>query len=169
MRLCRSTVFHPSSRSTSAVATSSFVLSLATPHPPSLTLFSLTKGWCAKGQNCTPPIDDYLQKVSPLLLLSPPNTRVLVTTDEQTDLDFLASIDALGWYRIDHALLGTQAKLEAAFGEAWRWADSATDQAILSLGRHFVGTRGSQVSQLSELRVQTWNGGQSAIVDRPMR
>lgn len=76
---------------------------------------------------------------------STPAPRVLVTTDETTDLDFLASVEAFGWTIVNHALLGTEEKLRKEFGEAWKWADAAVDQAILSLGSHFVGTRGSQV------------------------
>lgn len=164
------------------------------------------QSWCPDQQKCTPPVEAYRSAVAPFLRLfnasivpflsSSPKPRVLVTTDETTDMDFLASIDALGWDRVNHTRLGTEEKLRAEYGEAWRWADSAVDQAILSLGQHFVGTRGSQVSlsryvrahnlsrvaladshsilfafaeqvsQLSELRVATWNGGQTAIVDR---
>jgi hypothetical protein len=123
--------------------------------PSSLLLadfFLLAQSWCPQQQNCTPPITDYLAAVTPFLSLfnstsrSSPSPRVLVTTDETTDMEFLASIDALGWDRVNHTRLGTEEKLKAEYGEAWRWADSAVDQAILSLGQHFVGTRGSQVS-----------------------
>jgi len=115
----------------------------------------LSQSWCPGQQNCTPPIEAYRRAVDPLLrlfnssipFLSPsPKPRVLVTTDETTDMDFLGSIDALGWDRVNHTRLGTEGKLREAYGEAWKWADSAVDQAILSLGQHFVGTRGSQVS-----------------------
>ncbi|ORY63678.1 hypothetical protein BCR35DRAFT_334785 [Leucosporidium creatinivorum] len=147
---------------------------------PPLVTVHLRRGdflsWCPQQQNCTPPASDYAAAVKPLLSLfnssiipfsSSPRPRVLVTTDETTDMDFLASIDQLGWDRINHTRLGTERKLREAYGEAWRWADSAVDQAILSLGQHFVGTRGSQVTQLSQLRVESWNGGQTAVVDRP--
>lgn len=92
---------------------------------------------------------------------------VLVTTDEQDDREFLSSIDQLGWYRIDHARLGTAKRLAAEYGDAARWADAAVDQAILSLGAQFVGTSGSQVSIISELRVATWNGGETRMIQRP--
>ncbi|ORY63677.1 hypothetical protein BCR35DRAFT_334784 [Leucosporidium creatinivorum] len=148
---------------------------------PPLVTVHLRRGdflsWCPQQQNCTPPVTDYAAAVEPLLSLfnttlplpspSSPTPRVLVTTDETTDMDFLSSIDDLGWARVNHTRLGTEEKLRKEYGEAWRWADSAVDQAILSLGQHFVGTRGSQVSQLSQLRVETWNGGQTAVVDRP--
>lgn len=77
-----------------------------------------------------------------------PGAKVIVTTDETEDLDFLKSIDEVGWYRIDHAKLGTEKVLQERFGAAAKWADSAIDQAILSLGDHFVGTDGSQVRLL---------------------
>ncbi|GAA5997767.1 O-fucosyltransferase family protein [Rhodotorula paludigena] len=125
------------------------------------------KSWCSAGENCTPQMDRYVEQLDPLLALSPPGTKVLVTTDEQDDRDFLRQIDALGWYRVDHRALGTQRTLEKKYGDAWRWADAAVDQAILSLGQHFVGTSGSQVSLLTELRVAAWNGGETRLVERP--
>lgn len=101
---------------------------------------------CGSTPKCLPGPNEYGPKVQVMLDRSPPGTVVLVTTDEQKDVDFLASIDALGWYRIDHAKLGTEEVLKAQFGKAYKWADAAVDQAILSLGDHFVGTEGSQVS-----------------------
>jgi hypothetical protein len=147
-----------------------------------------TQSWCSSGENCTPAIDRYVELVDPLVTESPPDTRgasrplslplcatltglrypaVLVTTDEQDDVEFLANIDSLGWFRIDHRALNTTAVLEDKYGDAARWADAAVDQAILSLGMHFVGTSGSQVSLLSELRVAAWNGGKTRLVERP--
>ncbi|GAA5870793.1 hypothetical protein JCM1840_006806 [Sporobolomyces johnsonii] len=125
------------------------------------------KEWCSTGHNCTPTLDAYAEKLEPLLALSPPGTSVLVTTDEQDDNIFLSSIDKLGWYRVDHRALGTFATLEAKYGEDARWVDAAVDQAILSLGSHFVGTSGSQVSLVTELRVAVWNGGETRLVERP--
>lgn len=92
---------------------------------------------------------------------------VLVTTDEKDDQEFLSSVDELGWYRIDHGALGTADVLRAEYGDNALWADAAIDQAILSLGMHFVGTADSQVSIISELRVATWNGGKTRLVKRP--
>lgn len=92
---------------------------------------------------------------------------VLVTTDEQDDEIFLSSIDALGWLRIDHKKLGTFSTLERKYGQAARWYDAAIDQAILSLGSGFVGTSGSQVSLVTELRIAAWNGGETSLVERP--
>jgi hypothetical protein len=108
-----------------------------------------------------------------LFLLRPPSislhsfSAVLITTDEQDDNSFLSAIDALGWYRIDHRSLGTFSRLEQKYGDAARWADAVVDQAILSLGSHFVGTSGSQVSLVTELRVAAWNGGETRLVERP--
>ncbi len=92
---------------------------------------------------------------------------VLITTDEQDDQSFLSAVDALGWYRVDHRSLGTFPLLELKYGDAARWADAVVDQAILSLGSHFVGTSGSQVSLVTELRVAAWNGGETRLVERP--
>ncbi|GAA6024155.1 hypothetical protein JCM11491_001016 [Sporobolomyces phaffii] len=125
------------------------------------------KEWCSTGHNCTPAIDRYVEKVEPMLALQPKGTKVLVTTDEQDDDIFLSSIDALGWYRIDHRRLGTFSILEERYGDAARWYDAAIDQAILSLGSGFVGTSGSQVSLVTELRVAAWNRGQTSLVERP--
>lgn len=94
-------------------------------------------------------------------------SAVIVTTDEQDDQEFLASIDNLGWYRVDHRRLGTGIQLRSEYGDAAAWADAAVDQAILSMGIAFVGTSGSQVSIISELRVATWNGGETRMVQRP--
>ncbi|GAA6027547.1 hypothetical protein JCM8097_007916 [Rhodosporidiobolus ruineniae] len=125
------------------------------------------KTWCSSGENCTPTLDAYKEQLEPLLALSPPDTRVLVTTDEQDDVSFLDAVDALGWHRVNHRHLGTSLILEAAYGDAARWADAVVDQAILSLGDHFVGTSGSQVSLVTELRVAAWNGGETRLVQRP--
>ncbi|GAA5849462.1 hypothetical protein JCM8547_000460 [Rhodosporidiobolus lusitaniae] len=125
------------------------------------------KTWCSAGENCTPSLDAYVEKLQPLLALSPPKTKVLVTTDEQDDAAYLSAVDSLGWYRIDHRSLGTFARLEERYGDAARWADAVVDQAILSLGSHFVGTSGSQVSLVTELRVAAWNGGETRLVERP--
>lgn len=100
-------------------------------------------------------------------MLTPSFVAVLVTTDEQDDEIFLSSIDALGWYRIDHRKLGTFSILESKYRDAARWYDAAIDQAILSLGSSFVGTSGSQVSLVTELRVAAWNGGETDLVERP--
>ncbi|KAG0666890.1 hypothetical protein C6P46_003600 [Rhodotorula mucilaginosa] len=125
------------------------------------------KSWCPAGQRCVPTVERYSEQVDKFLSDSPSDTRVLVTTDEQDDADFLASVDDLGWFRIDHRHLGTADVLRAEYGETWRWADAAVDQAILSLGMAFVGTADSQVSVISELRVATWNGGRTHLVKRP--
>ena len=145
--------------------------------------------WCSSGKDCTPAVDRYAEHVNSLLSDSPRDTKgtlapacvgdspslltsclraaVLVTTDEQDDLEFLTSVDKLGWYRIDHRRLNTRGVLEAEYTDAAAWADAAVDQAILSLGMHFVGTSGSQVSIISELRVASWNVGDTRMVQRP--
>lgn len=123
---------------------------------------------CAAKTDCTPTLDAYIPKVNALLQELPRHTQVLVTSDETTDLAFLSGIDALGWHRVDHAALGTAARLEEVFGASSRWADSAVDQALLSLGSSFVGTEGSQVSEISALRVRSWNEGATVMVPRPV-
>lgn len=122
---------------------------------------------CSRKTDCTPTLDAYAPKVNEMLKGMPKGTNVLVTSDETADLEFLAGVDALGWHRIDHLKLGTAQRLREVFGDSDRWADSAVDQALLSLGSRFVGTEGSQVSEISALRVQSWNGGETVMVPRP--
>ncbi|KAM0753553.1 hypothetical protein T439DRAFT_322451 [Meredithblackwellia eburnea MCA 4105] len=119
---------------------------------------------CGSTPNCLPGPKNYEPRVKMMLGRTEPGAKVLVTTDETEDQEFLASIDALGWYRIDHAKLGTEKKLKEKFGKAFSWADSAVDQAILSLGDHFIGTDGSQVSWVSGERVSAWQGGTFDLV-----
>lgn len=75
-----------------------------------------------------PTLNVYGVAVEDLLADLPKETLVLVTTDETEDLEFLHQIDQLGWYRIDHAALGTADKLRSEFDNKWRWADAAVDQ-----------------------------------------
>jgi hypothetical protein len=124
------------------------------------------ESWCAAGKDCVPGIDAYAPAVERMLALSPPGTRVLCTTDETEDLDYLAGFERLGWTRVDHLKLGTEAVLREQFGVYSRWADGAVDQAILSLGSNFVGTEGSQVSLVSAMRVRSWNDGRTEMVLR---
>jgi len=93
-------------------------------------------------------------------------TIVLVTTDE-TSSGFHASLKSLGWYAVNHAAVGTASLLKERHGDASGWWDSAVDQAILSLGKGFVGTLDSQVSLVSALRVASWNDGATRFVKRP--
>lgn len=124
--------------------------------------------WCDAGSNCVASTPDaYVPEVERLRASMPRNTVVLVTTDETEDLEFLAGFKRLGWYRIDHDALGTRAILKQRFGVYDRWADGAVDQAILSLGAAFVGTQGSQVSLVTELRVRSWNDAPTGYVARP--
>ena len=89
-----------------------------------------------------------------------------MTTDE-TSSEFHSSLQSLGWYAVNHATVGTAALLKERYGAASGWWDSAVDQAILSLGRGFVGTLDSQVSLVSALRVASWNDGETRFVRRP--
>lgn len=91
---------------------------------------------------------------------------VLVTTDE-TSSEFHSSLKLLGWYAVNHAAVGTAALLKERYGDASGWWDSAVDQAILSVGKAFVGTLDSQVWLVSALRVASWNDGATRFVRRP--
>ncbi|KAL8284015.1 hypothetical protein RQP46_005128 [Phenoliferia psychrophenolica] len=114
--------------------------------------------------NCLPGPEKYLPYVTMMLDRSEPGAVVIVTTDESKDEAYLGAVDDLGWHRIDHKKLGTERVLRREFGKSWKWADAAVDQAILSMGDHFVGTDGSQVSWVSGERVQSWQGGTFALV-----
>ncbi|GAA5969789.1 hypothetical protein JCM21900_003206 [Sporobolomyces salmonicolor] len=121
--------------------------------------------WCPSGHGCVAPLEAYNSAVDELLKNLPLDTIVLVTTDE-TSPTFHASLAALGWCAISHTSLGTAALLQSKYGDASGWYDSAVDQAILSLGRAFVGTLDSQVSLVSALRVASWNDGETRLVRR---
>ncbi|SGY40217.1 BQ5605_C003g02338 [Microbotryum silenes-dioicae] len=117
--------------------------------------------WCEKGTDCTPSLDAFAAAVKDLeaeLKMSSPELdvdkiQVLITTDEQDDRAILDQIAANGWVISQTS----SSMIEEAFGDAWKWADSAIAQAILSLGaRGFVGTSNSQVSQLTQLRIQSY-------------
>ncbi|GAA5892982.1 hypothetical protein JCM8208_004143 [Rhodotorula glutinis] len=123
--------------------------------------------WCPSGHDCVPPLSSYRAAVASQLSHLPPDTPVLVTTDD-TSREFLSSIQALGWLVVDHVTLGTEALLIERYGEKeYGWYGSAVDQAIHSLGTGFVGTEDSQVSLVAALRVAAWSGGRSEMVKRP--
>ncbi|GAA5851406.1 hypothetical protein JCM9279_001056 [Rhodotorula babjevae] len=122
--------------------------------------------WCPSGHDCVPPLSAYRAAVASQLSHLPPDTPILVTTDD-TSTDFLSSVRALGWFVVDHAALGTEALLVDRYGERSGWYGSAVDQAIHSLGSGFVGTEDSQVSLVAALRVAAWSGGRSEMVKRP--
>lgn len=125
------------------------------------------KTWCPSGHDCVPPLSSYRAAVASQLSHLPPDTPVLVTTDD-TSREFLSSIQALGWLVVDHVTLGTEALLIERYGEKeYGWYGSAVDQAIHSLGTGFVGTEDSQVSLVAALRVAAWSGGRSEMVKRP--
>ncbi|KAK4704717.1 hypothetical protein P7C70_g1493, partial [Phenoliferia sp. Uapishka_3] len=119
---------------------------------------------CGDKPDCLPTAANYAPHVASMLDRCPPGGVVLVTTDETEDQAFLESLDARGWFRIDHPKLGTEMVLKERFGSGYKWADAAVDQAILSLGDHFVGTDGSQVSWVSAERVSAWQGGTFSLV-----
>ncbi|SCZ95959.1 BZ3500_MvSof-1268-A1-R1_Chr8-1g09910 [Microbotryum saponariae] len=118
--------------------------------------------WREKGTDCTPSLDAFVAAVkdhlkAELKMSSPEldvdKIQVLITTDEQDDRAILDQIAANGWVISQTP----SSMIEEAFGDAWKWADSAIAQAILSLGaRGFVGTSNSQVNQLTQLRIQSY-------------
>ncbi|SCV69768.1 BQ2448_1162 [Microbotryum intermedium] len=117
--------------------------------------------WCPMQVNCVPTLDAFASALNDLraeLSKLLPNHYVdkfpvLVSTDERDDQKFLGDIKARGWIISDTP----SDAMERSFGEGWKWADSAIAQAILSLGRRgFVGTSNSQISQLTQLRIQTY-------------
>ncbi|KAM0753922.1 hypothetical protein T439DRAFT_322809 [Meredithblackwellia eburnea MCA 4105] len=124
---------------------------------------------CPKDKRvCLPSLTTYVAAVDSLSAkFGPKEFKVLVTTDETQDELFLGELDSLGWIRVDHELLGTRTLLAARMGTSngLEWYEAAVDQAILSLGQLFVGTRHSQVSDLAKLRVETWNYGSAMLVD----
>lgn len=105
-----------------------------------------------------------MSAVNKVLEPLPSNTKVLVSIDELENRDLLNSIDKLGWYRINYRSSGTASQLSRTFRKASLWAHSAVEQAILSLGSAFVGTEGSNLGPVTELRVQTYQKGQTVYV-----
>ncbi|GAA5914983.1 O-fucosyltransferase family protein [Sporobolomyces salmoneus] len=124
--------------------------------------------WCNSGSGCVAPIESYQKAVEELKKELPGDTKVLVTTDE-TSPSFHSSLSSLGWFTINHSSpsVGTSSLLRERYGASSGWWDSAVDQAILSIGKGFVGTLDSQVSLVSALRVMSWNDGLTKFVTRP--
>ncbi|SCV67053.1 BQ2448_5699 [Microbotryum intermedium] len=130
--------------------------------------------WCEKGTDCTPSLDAFVAALNDLKAelkeswpkIDVEKIQVLITTDEHDDRAIFDQIAANGWV----VSQTPPSMIEEAFGDAWKWADSAIAQAILSLGaRGFVGTANSQVSQLTQLRIQSYYKRKAAptrMVDR---
>ncbi|SGZ32294.1 BQ5605_C040g11848 [Microbotryum silenes-dioicae] len=72
--------------------------------------------------------------------------RVVVSTDEASDSDFVKEVKALGWLVVDHEELGTE--------KLGRWHNQMLDFALLARGQSFVGTPRSTYSHISSARVK---------------
>ncbi|CAE6392964.1 unnamed protein product [Rhizoctonia solani] len=84
--------------------------------------------------------------------------QILVTSDEQ-DPVWWQQVSALGpeWRWIDHAAEKTSEK----YG---KWFPLLLDMIFQSMGKGFIGTSGSTMSELARVRVEDWNDGESATV-----
>jgi hypothetical protein len=135
---------------------------------------SVPQDRCKAGKDCFTPLSSYSEGVSTIRAklpasISPDSLRVLVTTDE-TDPEFLSDIkENLRWSVVDHAELDTLNKFreEKGWGEQCWWTPPILDQLFLSLGKGFVGSWDSTVSQVAAMRVETWNGGVTMIANPP--
>ncbi|KAG8715213.1 hypothetical protein FRC11_005286 [Ceratobasidium sp. 423] len=83
---------------------------------------------------------------------------ILVTSDER-DSGWWEQVAALGseWRWIDHIAEKTSEK----YG---KWFPLLLDTVFQSMGKGFVGTAQSTMSELARVRVEDWNDGESAIV-----
>ncbi|GAA5920982.1 hypothetical protein JCM1841_003242 [Sporobolomyces salmonicolor] len=81
---------------------------------------------------------------------------VLFATDSG-DPAFIAKLSKRGWIHINHIEFATTAR----FGG---WSSGVLDSAILSRAEGFLGTRQSTFSSVAARRVESWNGGVTAIV-----
>ncbi|KAB5589266.1 hypothetical protein CTheo_7283 [Ceratobasidium theobromae] len=113
---------------------------------------------------CFAPISAYHRRVQEIKerLRNRPNgvdvQAVLVTSDEQ-DPGWWDQVAALGpeWRWIDHKTERTAEK----YGD---WFTLLLDAVFQSLGKGFVGTSGSTMSQFALKRVEAWNDGEVANV-----
>ncbi|KAF8682462.1 GDP-fucose protein O-fucosyltransferase [Rhizoctonia solani] len=125
------------------------------------------EGGCGKDvtkDQCFAPIEAYERRVQEVRdrLVARANSinvrEVLVTSDEQ-DPRWWERISALGpeWRWIDHAAEQTGEK----YG---KWFPLLLDMIFQSMGKGFVGTSRSTMSELARVRVEDWNDGESATV-----
>ena len=84
--------------------------------------------------------------------------NVLMMSDEKSER-WWREVAELGWYRLDHEMLGT----EARYGE---WYPVFIDAVAQSLGIGFVGTQQSTMSLVDARRVMDWNNGIVRYVNR---
>ncbi|GAA5833108.1 hypothetical protein JCM5353_004236 [Sporobolomyces roseus] len=82
---------------------------------------------------------------------------VLLATDAWNS-SFVFELKQAGWKYLNHTAFETKARYGG-------WYPAMLDSAVLSRAEGFVGTRSSSFSYLAARRVETWNGGISAIVE----
>ncbi|KAF6764104.1 hypothetical protein DFP72DRAFT_413685 [Ephemerocybe angulata] len=148
--------------------------------PPMITVH-IRRGDFASGAHCPPstpfgkacyiPLEKYQKAVTDLQAglskaLGMKIDKVLVASDEES-LEFWSNITSYGWSHINHT-----APFDRAYSKATQtyldyvneWLPILVDQAAMSLGLGFVGTRSSTYSILSARRVEDWNGGMATLV-----
>ncbi|KAJ1310138.1 hypothetical protein OPQ81_006883 [Rhizoctonia solani] len=88
-----------------------------------------------------------------------PNVREVLVTSDERDSAWWEQVSALGpeWRWIDHAVEKTGDK----YG---KWFPLLLDAVFQSMGKGFVGTDQSTMSELARVRVEDWNDGESALV-----
>ncbi|KAJ7732474.1 hypothetical protein DFH07DRAFT_846465 [Mycena maculata] len=117
--------------------------------------------WCdgVPALDCFAPLIDYVKAVAAvraeLLASSGLDVEHVIVTSDETDSDWWAAVDALGWAYPDHE--GTVAK-------HGKWYPMLIDGAIQSGAHGFVGTDQSTVSMISARRIQAWRGGTARMV-----
>ncbi|KAH7340519.1 hypothetical protein B0J17DRAFT_715729 [Rhizoctonia solani] len=87
------------------------------------------------------------------------NVREILVTCDERDSAWWKQISAVGpeWRWIDHATEKTSEK----YG---KWFPLLLDTVFQSMGKGFVGTEQSTMSELARVRVEDWNDGESAMV-----
>ncbi|CAE6482103.1 unnamed protein product [Rhizoctonia solani] len=87
------------------------------------------------------------------------NVREILVTSDERDPGWWKQISSLGpeWRWVDHATEKTSEK----YG---KWFPLLLDTVFQSMGKGFVGTEQSTMSELARVRVEDWNDGESAMV-----
>ncbi|KDN51561.1 hypothetical protein RSAG8_00106, partial [Rhizoctonia solani AG-8 WAC10335] len=115
-------------------------------------------------EQCFAPVTAYERRVQEVRARLKARTNgtdvqeILVTSDER-DSVWWEQVSALGseWRWIDHAVEKTSEK----YG---KWFPLLLDVVFQSMGKGFVGTDRSTMSELARVRVEGWNDGESALV-----
>ncbi|CAE6426925.1 unnamed protein product [Rhizoctonia solani] len=125
------------------------------------------EGGCSKDvskEQCFAPVAAYERRVKEVQARLKDRTNgtdvqeILVTSDEQNSA-WWVQVSALGseWRWIDHATEQTSER----YG---KWFPLLLDAVFQSMGKGFVGTDRSTMSDLARVRVEDWNDGESAMV-----